>query len=110
MPEAAKAAGVSETTLWRWLQRDDFRKRYREAQEKFFENALRSLLSATTDAISCLRQNLRCGNSSAQVYAARTILRYTFKAREFLDLESRIALLEAALDAREEAERDGHSF
>ncbi len=27
MPEAAKAAGVSETTLWRWLQRDDFRKK-----------------------------------------------------------------------------------
>lgn len=110
MPEAAKAAGVSETTLWRWLQRDDFRKKYREAQDKVFDGALGSLQGASTDAVSCLRRNLACGNPSAEVQAARTILDYTIKARELFDLQNRIALLEAALKAREEAEKAGLSF
>jgi hypothetical protein len=110
MPEAAKAAGVSETTLWRWLQRDDFRTKYREAQSKVFDGALGSLHGATTEAVNCLRRNLNCGNFSAEVHAARTILDYTLKARELFDLENRIALLEAALKAREEAEKAGDSF
>lgn len=110
MPEAAKAAGVSETTLWRWLQRDDFRTKYREAQSKVFDGALGSLHGATTEAVDCLRRNLSCGNPSAEVQAARTILDYTLKARELFDLENRIALLEAALKAREEAEKAGVSF
>src|SRR2546423_15602208 len=50
IPEAAKAAGVSETTLWRWLQKDDFRKKYRGAQDKVFDGALGSLQGATTEA------------------------------------------------------------
>lgn len=58
MPEAAKAAGVSETSLWRWLQRDDFRKKYREAQDKVFDGALASLQGASTEAVNCLRRNL----------------------------------------------------
>ncbi|MFN2513842.1 MAG: transposase family protein [Pyrinomonadaceae bacterium] len=107
MAEAAKAAGVSETTLWRWLQRDDFRKKYREAQDKVFDDALGSLQGASTEAVSCLRRNLSCGNPSAEVHAARTILDYTLKARELFNLKNRIALLEAALKAREEAERAG---
>jgi transposase len=110
MPEAAKAAGVSETTLWRWLQRDDFRKKYREAQDKVFEGALGSLQGASTEAVSCLRRNLACSNLSVQVQAAKAILDYTIKAREMFELEHRIAILEAALKAREEADKAGYSF
>jgi len=110
IPEAAKAAGVSETTLWRWLQKDDFRKKYRGAQDKVFDGALGSLQGATTEAVNCLRRNLACGNASAEVQAAKTILVYTLKAREFFDYENRIAALEAALKAREEAEKAGRSY
>jgi DNA-binding MurR/RpiR family transcriptional regulator len=31
---AAQAAGVSESTVWRLMQREDFQRRYREAQDK----------------------------------------------------------------------------
>jgi len=68
------------------------------------------LHGATTEAVNCLRRNLNCGNPSAEVHAARTILDYTLRAREVFDLENRIALLEAALKAREEAEKAGCSF
>lgn len=104
IPEAAKAAGVSETTLWRWLQRDDFRKKYREAQDKVFDGALGSLQGASTEAVACLKRNLTSGTPSAEVQAAKVILEYTIKARELFGLEARIMQLEAQLKAREEAE------
>src|ERR1051325_10735451 len=110
LPDAAQSAGVSETTLWRWLQRDEFRKKYREAQNRVFEGALGSLQLASTEAASCLRRNLTCSNVSVQVQAAKAILDYTIKAREMFELENRIALLEAALKAREEADKAGYSF
>lgn len=110
IPEAAKACGVSETTLWRWLQRDDFREKYREAQNKVFDGALGSLQGATIEAVDCLRRNLNCKNPSAEVQAARIILGYTLKAREMFDHETRISELESASKAREEAEKAGRSF
>jgi len=105
IPEAAKSCGVSETTIWRWLQRDEFREKYREAQNKVFDGALGSLQGAATEAVDCLRRNLNCKNPSAQVQAARIILDYNLKAREMFDLETRVAELESALKAREEAEK-----
>jgi hypothetical protein len=38
--EAAAAAGVNESTVWRLMQRDDFQNRFREAQGKVFNGAL----------------------------------------------------------------------
>ncbi len=104
IPESAKAAGVGETTLWRWLQREEFRKKYREAQDKVFDGALGSLQVASTEAVDCLKRNLTSGSASAEIQAAKIILEYTLKARELFGMEIRIAQLEAALKAREEAE------
>lgn len=92
--DAAKAAGVNESTVWRLMQREDFQKRYREAQDKVFDGALGSLQGATTEAVDALRRNLSCGTPSAEVQAAKIILDYTMKARELLDLGERVKELE----------------
>jgi hypothetical protein len=110
IPEAAKAAGISETTLWRWLQRDDFRQKYREAQNKVFNGALASLQGATMEAVKTLLRNMNCKIPSAEVQAARVILHYTLETHKMFDLETRIAQLEAALKAREQAEEAGRAF
>ncbi|HSS21662.1 MAG TPA: transposase family protein [Pyrinomonadaceae bacterium] len=102
MPQAAKAAGVSESTLWRWLQRDDFRRKYREAQDNVFSEALGLLKGASTEAVNCLRRNLTCGLVSAEVQAAKTILDYTLRTRDMFDLQS---LLDAIERAKEETQR-----
>ena len=52
IPEAAKAAGICEATLGRWLQSDDFRDKYTDAQSKVFDGALVSLQGATMDAVN----------------------------------------------------------
>jgi hypothetical protein len=87
------------------MQREAFLKRYKEAQDKAVDGALGALQGAATRAIESLMKNLTCGAPSAEVQAAKTILDLTFKAREQFDHAARIKQLEAALKAREEAER-----
>lgn len=91
---AAAAAGVNESTVWRLMQREDFQTRFKEAQGKVFDGALCSLQGATTAAVDCLIRNLSCGTPSAEVQAAKTILDFTMKARELLDLGERVKELE----------------
>jgi hypothetical protein len=64
------------------------------AEHKVFDGSLGALQGATTAAVDALKRNLTCGNASAEVQAARTILDYTMKARELLDLAARVQELE----------------
>ena len=43
--DAAEAAGVSESTVWRLMQREDFQRRYKQAQDEALNSALGSLHS-----------------------------------------------------------------
>lgn len=103
--DAAAAAGVNESTVWRLMQREDFQRRYKEAQEKALDGALGSLQGAATEAVGCLQRNLSCGLPSAEVAAAKAILDFTLKAREQFDILDRIGNVERAIAKREEAER-----
>jgi predicted DNA-binding transcriptional regulator AlpA len=98
--KAAKVAGVSESTLWRWMQERDFQKAYREAQNKVFDGSLGTLQCATTSAVESLKRNLSCGNPNAEVAAARTILDFTMKARELIELTDKVSHLERVLNQR----------
>lgn len=98
--EAAKSAGVSESSIWRWLQDEPFQARLREAQSKVMDGALISLQGAMTGAVDCLVRNLSCGTPSAEVQAAKTILDYTLKVREMFEITERIKVLERNLALR----------
>ena len=104
--DAARAAGVNESTVWRLMQREDFQKRYREAQDEALNAALGSIQGAAVEAVATLREIASGGKvEAARVQASKTILDYTLKVREQFGLEARIKQLEAALKAREEADR-----
>lgn len=105
--DAAKAAGVSESTVWRLMQRSEFQQRYKQAQDEALNSALGSIQGAAAEAVATLREIASLGKvESARVQASKTILDYTFKVREQFDLEERIKQLEAALKRREEADKD----
>jgi hypothetical protein len=101
LSKAAKAAGISQVTLWRWLQRDDFQEKYREAQKTVFDVALGSLQRASGAAVACLFRNLDCGNPSSEVSAARAILDLALRGRELIELDDRLTSLERVLWRRE---------
>jgi molybdenum-dependent DNA-binding transcriptional regulator ModE len=98
--EAAKASGVSERSLWRWLQRADFQKRYREAQRAVVDSAITKLQAATLRAVETLERNLNCGNFFAENAAAQAILSHSFKAIEVRELQDQIDEIKTLLETR----------
>jgi hypothetical protein len=95
--EAAKAAKVSRRTLCRWLQREDFQQRFREAQRAVFDDAILKMQAAAVEAVATLRKNLKCGNHFAENSAAIAILLHGRRAIELDELQERLARIEAAL-------------
>ena len=98
--EAARGCGVSERSLWRWLQRDDFQKRYRTAQRAVVDSAISELQAATKEAVTTLRRNLNCGNFFAENAAAQAILSHSFKAIEVRELQEQIDEIKTLLETR----------
>ena len=107
IPEAATACGIGESTLWRWMQRPDFRDRYREARRQVLEGAITNLQQATGEAASALRRNLSCGVPSVEVRSALGILEQAIRGAELLDLAERIATLEEQAAATPQ-QKPGH--
>ncbi len=97
---AAKAAGVSEQTLWRWMQQTDFQEHYRMAKRRVVEQAITRLQGVTGQAVSTLQEIMINTNFSPtpRVLAARTILEFSLKAVELEDLAARVEELERRLE------------
>ena len=100
---AAKATGVSVTTLWRWLNEPVFSTAYRAARGKVLENTLAALQSASGDAVATLRKVLadEFAKPGEKVSAARAILEFSLKAREVMEVEQRLTDLEKRLTAQD---------
>jgi hypothetical protein len=95
--EAAKAAGISERTMWRLLQQAEFQEQYRAAQRAVFDDAILKMQAAAVEAVATLRKNLKCGNHFAENSAAIAILLHGRRAIELDELQERLARIEAAL-------------
>src|SRR5918997_1873267 len=81
---AAAKAGVSESTLVRWLQEPTFKAQYRAARREVVEGAIGRLQQAATQAVDTLTRNLTCGVPAVEVGAARTVLDQALKAIELV--------------------------
>jgi hypothetical protein len=100
IPEAAKAAGVSYTSLWRWLQDPTFQAEYRNARRQALGQATSQLQQAAAAAVKALREIIEDvkAPSSSRVMAARTVLEMGLKAVELEDMEVRLAAIERTLN------------
>ena len=107
--EAARTAGVSESTVRRWLHDSKFRNAYRAARGELLEHTLARLIQASEKAIAKLEVNLDCGKPSIEVRAAAVILRELIRARELVDLGELIQEQEGRLAAVENATTGGDS-
>lgn len=75
-PSWPAEAGVSERTLWRWLQAEPFKAAYDEARQALVSHAVTRLQVATELAVNTLRDVMenRINSASARVAAAKTVL------------------------------------
>lgn len=88
LKEAASAAGVSETTLWRYKQDAEFSRRLREARREAVEHAVLRLQRASGDAVTVLHDLMVKDDApaAARIAAARTVLDYSLRAVEIEEL------------------------
>jgi DNA-binding MurR/RpiR family transcriptional regulator len=95
--EAAHQAGVSESTVRRWLQSADFQAAYQQARRQVVQQAIVQVQQTCTVAVTTLRTVMQeaTAPASARVSAAKAVLDTALKAVELEDLEARIAALEA---------------
>jgi transcriptional regulator with XRE-family HTH domain len=99
LKEAADKAGISEATLWRWMQQDDFKTKYTAAKNEAVEHVTGRLRHSMTIAVDTLIEMTtdRRTPATARVNAARTLLEYGFKAHETEELQQRLEQLEEHL-------------
>jgi transposase len=91
--EAAKVAGVGESTLRRWLGTDPFSSAYRAAARDAARQATTALLAAQTEAVQVLRSCLREGSPATRVRAARALLELGVRVAAD-DMDERLSQLE----------------
>jgi hypothetical protein len=100
--DAAKAAKVSERSLWRWLTDTDFRAELTRQEGAVIDQATRSLLAMQGAALEVFDKVLTNGTATDanRLRAAEGVLDYLLKLRELNTLEQRIAKLEEAQNVK----------
>jgi AcrR family transcriptional regulator len=98
--KAARAAGVSKATLFRWLADPLFATTLRETSGQLLEGAAATLQAASAKAVETLRDVMddALAHPAAKVSAARTILEMALRCRELFNHEERLAELEAKIE------------
>jgi transposase len=107
--EAARTAGISESTAYRRLKDPAFRRRISEIRTSFLNQAVGLLCEDATKAVSTLKELLSARSESVRLSAARAILELGPKLREQTELEERITALEreaAGVDDEDEEPDD----
>ncbi len=92
--EAATKSGLSERTLYRFLEDADFKQEYKAARRRVFEQNIFKLQSLHDEAVETLQKNLHCENPSVEVRAAQIIIESNRKDFETFDILERLETLE----------------
>lgn len=100
LKNAAEKVGIGEATLWRWMQEEEFKEKYREAKQQAVSHVTARLRQSMTIAVDTLIEIAENGKApaKARVDASRTLLEFGFKAHEMEDLQQRVEQLEEQLN------------
>jgi hypothetical protein len=96
MQKAATVLGVSDVTVWRWLQKPEFREAYRKARRHAFSQSMGRLQHASIAAVSTLLRVMldKDAPAASRVRAAACVLDHAADSFELEDLDGRIERLE----------------
>jgi hypothetical protein len=95
--DVARAAGVSEVTIWRWLKHPGMQTAYLAARRQVVSDAMAQLQAACSEAVQSLQAIIQDAEApaGARVSAAKAVLELAIRAVETEDLDLRIAALQA---------------
>lgn len=94
--EAAAASGVSESTVYKKLNDEDFSEKYAAARMSLLEQITAYLQGITGEAVNKIREIMEDPETPKQtaLNAADCLLRNTYKMTEQTDVVNRISRLE----------------
>ncbi|MGG8409951.1 hypothetical protein ACM614_26960 [Streptomyces sp. 12297] len=98
--DAANDSGASGRTIRRWMEDPDFQAEVRDTRTEILSTAVGQLAAGAAEAVTALRAALHDADGRNRVQAARVLLESCLSLRESLDLEQRLAALEADRDHR----------
>ena len=98
--DAARVAGITPRTLYRWLKEPDFDAAYRAAKRAAFGQAVARLQQGASAAATTLLKTMiePSTPASVRVRAAECVLNHAMKAIEIEDIEARVSELEQAVE------------
>jgi predicted ArsR family transcriptional regulator len=93
---AAEKVGISESTLRRWTQLDEFQEQFKEAKRQTVGHVTAKLRHGMTVAVDALVEMAEDKKTPAvaRASACRTLIEYGMKAHENEDLQERVERLE----------------
>ncbi len=96
--DASKKCGVPERTVYRYLAHPDFREKYQRQRTELTRVAWDGLRGSLEDATAVVRELMAdpLAPPQTRLNAARTVLEFTLRATEQLDILTRLEALEAA--------------
>lgn len=104
--EAAKAAGISERTLYKYLLEPDFRDAYQATISGIVADVTRQIQNALSPAVDALLEVVTDteAGAMARITAARTILDFGLRFTEAVDFIQRLEALERERENQEPIE------
>lgn len=93
--DAARRAGVSRSILYVWLRDEGFKARLDAARAELFHEGLGALRGTTAKAARVMAALLDSRNENTRRLTAVAVLGLGMKAHETIDIEMRLARLEA---------------
>ncbi len=98
----AKQIGVTDRTVYRWLEEPAFAEAYRQARQQVVQQALVRVQALTSNAVMVLEAVMTEDGvpPGTRLSAAKVALEYAVKAVELEDLTARLTRLEEMYEER----------
>lgn len=103
LEDAAHHCGVSRTTLWRWMQDEEFQERLDEVREEQTQRLLDTLQANALEAVRILCEVMRDREAplSARVAASTKLIDLSFRASNQAGMKTRLEMDQARAEAAE---------
>jgi hypothetical protein len=103
--QAAEQASVSERTVYRRLESEEFKAEVARLRAGMVERAMGALADGMADAAVRLRELIRSESEAVSLGACRSMIELGVKLKETCELEARVAAIEEAR-SREGVDRE----